>query len=287
MTALSGTTEPVTNPSDAEVIVPGTTQPVTTIIETRETQPVSTNTETHKRESIIIPSKTQVTHPATTAFEIPSTKSEARVHPLSNSQDQNLDELSMEVEFLRKRLFCEHSMREHFETEVLSLHQHMKKQDRLLADIVNKPYTLQPTMLPSPAPNSHTYYLVQGPTDPLSNFSNCMIPSTIDGKPITYRSLEQGYHYRKSRVLKEPVVSKLILEATSPTRAKQLGESLNNHPHIDRWTKMETSVMKELLNVKFDVSKSFREKLLGTGEAHLYHSVRDLKWGIGLQTTDV
>jgi hypothetical protein len=45
--------------------------------------------------------------------------------------------------------------------------------------------------------------------------------------------------------------------------------------------------LRELLEQKYRRCQRFREKLKATGEANILHSVKDLKWDIGLHTTDI
>jgi lysophospholipase L1-like esterase len=51
------------------------------------------------------------------------------------------------------------------------------------------------------------------------------------------------------------------------------------------WCKIESEVMSSLLEMKYKVSRAFREKLQSTGSCKLLHSVSDRKWGIGTTTT--
>jgi ribA/ribD-fused uncharacterized protein len=109
----------------------------------------------------------------------------------------------------------------------------------------------------------------------------------VDGKTFLYHSLEQAFQHRKARMLKDQRTATLIMESTNPGKAKYLGDALNAHPNIAEWHKLEMVIMKELIQEKNRVSKAFREKLKFTDCAHIYHSVDDQKWGIGLHTSDV
>ena len=128
---------------------------------------------------------------------------------------------------------------------------------------------------------------MQGPSDPLSNFFNSKIEYNVDGRAVVYNSVEQAFQHLKAKTLSAQRPAADIMRAKSSGSAKYIGSTLNNHPNIDKWNRIEQSTIKQLLQIKLKASKRFRDKLLGTGQATLLHSVKDEKWGIGVETHDI
>jgi hypothetical protein len=54
-----------------------------------------------------------------------------------------IEEMNMEILLLRKQLQSEQNMREHLETQTVLLHRHIKNQNNMLSDIINKPLVHQ------------------------------------------------------------------------------------------------------------------------------------------------
>ena len=128
------------------------------------------------------------------------------------------------------------------------------------------------------------YYLIQGPRDSASNFYDSPMTITINGMTHTYMTLEHGIHHQKAVTLKDTSAD-LILKAPSPAKAKQLGDRLNNHSHISKWLDIDYG-SQVASQQEISTCKAFRDRLQDMGQAPIYHSVRDHKWGIGLYTTD-
>lgn len=135
--------------------------------------------------------------------------------------------------------------------------------------------------------DSFQYYLSQGIHDPLSNFYPCKLEISIDGRSFLYNSVEQAFQHRKAKFLRDQATAIKILQSSRSAAAKSWGDMLSSHPNISEWIKIEQKVMVELLHKKAEVCKSFREKLIQSGQAQIYHTVPDTKWGIGLHAAEI
>jgi predicted NAD-dependent protein-ADP-ribosyltransferase YbiA (DUF1768 family) len=80
----------------------------------------------------------------------------------------------------------------------------------------------------------------------------------------------------------------MLLQATIEHKLGITGPT--SRPLVGTWTMRDDRrprELRELLEQKYRRCQRFREKLKATGEANILHSVKDLKWGIGLHTTDI
>ena len=131
------------------------------------------------------------------------------------------------------------------------------------------------------------YYLVQGREDPLSNFYQCQLNITTQGKSYDYSSVEQAFQHQKALTLNEPHMANSILAESDPGRVKHHASSMKSHKDIAIWENRELDTMTGLLQDKFRMSKAFHDKLISTRQAVLLHSVPNPYWGIGIATTDI
>jgi ribA/ribD-fused uncharacterized protein len=131
------------------------------------------------------------------------------------------------------------------------------------------------------------YFLVQGKTDLLSNFQPCKVECNVGGKRYLYSSLEQGFQHRKARILNQPNTASEIMQESNPATIKSLGASLNPHPDVDVWNKIEQSVMKELLleNPAFLVRSETNLYQHGKQNSCIVRQIKS--GGIGIYTTGV
>ena len=182
--------------------------------------------------------------------------------------------------------------------------------DKRMTEIINQSNSTKTVVTPQvlvqqvppnkePAPvdmdnnkTSAPYYLVQGVKDPLSNFYSCKMEINIKGRNVVMQSAEHGFQYRKAMFLAPDDTPRLrnIMNAKSPGTAKWLGDQLQKDPNIrniDSWVKQEMNVMTDILETKAKCCPAFNKKLLQSNTAELYHSVTDLYWGIGVETSCV
>jgi ribA/ribD-fused uncharacterized protein len=100
----------------------------------------------------------------------------------------------------------------------------------------------------------------------LSNF--WMAPITIG--VLTFPSNEHAYQAAKSF---DPADWAMVLNATSPGAAKQLGRRVKLRPD---WEEVKLAVMAEITAAKYDQHPDLREKLMATKGWRL---VEDNHWG--------
>ncbi len=171
-------------------------------------------------------------------------------------------------------------MREHYEVQANTYYRQIKLQDEQLANLMEKSLALctvkpqsenagnniitpnclsvndqthqsRPTLSTPHCSNSadlpsSNYYLSQGNMDPLSNFFPSKLECKVDGKQFLYSSLEQAFQHRKAKLLREQRTAFEIMQTRGASRVNSVGHSLNQHPNIGDWTKVEEKVMKEL-----------------------------------------
>jgi N-glycosidase YbiA len=107
----------------------------------------------------------------------------------------------------------------------------------------------------------------------LSNFFSSRIE--VDGR--VYATVEHYYQACKAVTETE---HKMIQEARSPGKAKQMGRRL---PQIDpKWETVKTDVMKKALLAKFRQHGALRRALLTSGDRAIHEDARyDMEWGWG------
>ena len=116
---------------------------------------------------------------------------------------------------------------------------------------------------------------VKGKKDPLSNFFPCKM--LFRGE--WFRSAEQAYQFTKATFLNAEDVATKIKGSSDAYAAKDLSKQLKTNPNFAKWTNTQTSVMREILAIKFNFVAIFRNTLLGTTGVRLIHDVPDAFWG--------
>jgi ribA/ribD-fused uncharacterized protein len=125
---------------------------------------------------------------------------------------------------------------------------------------------------------------VQGREDPLSNFYRLETPIKVDD--INFYTLEHLFQYHYCIAHKRKDVAIAVANLLDPAEAKDYAKK--HIPKADNiWRETQEDIMMNLLNMKLEISPSFRNKLLKSGNKSLLHTVKDAVWGIGLFTAQV
>lgn len=109
-------------------------------------------------------------------------------------------------------------------------------------------------------------------------------PFTLEG--VGYRSAEQAMMHAKARLFGDRMVGQLILAATTPAEALQLGREVRGF-EADRWATERSRIVREANLAKFRQHPELLGHLLDTGDMILIdaNSV-DLIWGVGIGADD-
>jgi hypothetical protein len=117
-----------------------------------------------------------------------------------------------------------------------------------------------------------------GKLNPLSNFH--VAKFSIDD--VTYNCVEQYYQYQKAVMFKDVKAAKQILDASEPSRQKQIAKSIVDFCE-ETWEPNAKEIMFNGILAKFSQNEPLLRYLEQTGSRHLYEaSPRDLYWGVGL-----
>ena len=105
----------------------------------------------------------------------------------------------------------------------------------------------------------------------LSNFW----PAPVEWDGLRYPTVEHAYQAAKTE---DPWERQEILHASTPGKAKRLGQKVTMHPE---WDKIKSLVMYELLQQKFASGSGLAQKLLDTGDQRIYegNTWHDNYWG--------
>lgn len=113
---------------------------------------------------------------------------------------------------------------------------------------------------------------------PFSNFYPAKI--NVDGEE--YLTTEQYFMSSKALFFGDLEINKLIMEAKSPKKAKNLGRKIKDFD-ADEWSKVCKSFMFKGNYAKYTQHKYLQEELLATGDKKFVEaSPFDHLWGIGL-----
>lgn len=129
---------------------------------------------------------------------------------------------------------------------------------------------------PKPTPTKQNITRkIKGHKDPLSNFYPC----NIKFRGILFRSLEHAFHFHKALFHDYQHLAHQILHAPHAGIAKRLSYDIYVSPS---WTRFRTKLMLDLLEIKFNACKIFRDTLMAIPKGtHLAHDVPDMFWGVG------
>lgn len=118
---------------------------------------------------------------------------------------------------------------------------------------------------------------VQGQKDILSNFH----PSKLTFLNKQFSSSEQLYQFLKAVHCEENEKAEVILNQKDPTILKKMGNELNRtHPtKIKAWDSIKGNIMSDIINLKIQNDKIFKNKLVQTYPKPLTHNVIDIFWG--------
>lgn len=125
---------------------------------------------------------------------------------------------------------------------------------------------------------------VKGSHDPLSN----MYPFKFSFGSKQFSSLEICYQYYQSIHFDDTQNATEIMKAPTSfharaynTKFRKLLHDDPNNPKLIEWSENKVSFMKKLLQAKSEQCSLFKQSLINTGLARLYHNTRDAYWGTG------
>lgn len=119
--------------------------------------------------------------------------------------------------------------------------------------------------------------------DKFGYMSNFYITKFTDDKKVTYCCSEQFLTFKKC-IMFDPenqVMIDEIMLSSSPRKIKQCGRKVANYDD-EKWDSIRYDIMVDSLRLKFKQNDVIKNKLLNTGNKHLYEASKyDNIWGIG------
>ena len=109
----------------------------------------------------------------------------------------------------------------------------------------------------------------------MSNLAYCNIK--LDD--LVFNSSEAVFQYLKARDCGSSRQIEGIIAEDNSSEVMYLGRDITE---TDEWRGKKADVMLDVLLMKFTQNADLREKLISTGDKHLYEFTRDRFWGIGL-----
>ena len=122
--------------------------------------------------------------------------------------------------------------------------------------------------------------VVKGKEDPLSNFFPCV----VNYKQENYASIEHAYQATKLMYLGAPQeMIEVAKNKNSASGIKKFVQEKLLHPswmvqekRENAWNFTKIHLMKELLELKWDICREFVEHLKQTGQSTITHPVKDM-----------
>ena len=115
--------------------------------------------------------------------------------------------------------------------------------------------------------------------DYLSNFYSCK----IEFEGHVFKSSEHLYMYLKAKYFQDNDIMSKILNAKTPFESKKLGRAIKLFDK-SKWELVSSSIMYQVLQLKFEQNTKLRQQLINTGTLWLVEaSPRDKLWGIALE----
>jgi ribA/ribD-fused uncharacterized protein len=113
----------------------------------------------------------------------------------------------------------------------------------------------------------------RGEFDFLSNFYH----ASLEFKGVRFVSSEQAYVWSKTD---DPIIKDVILSIIHSAKLKRYGS--NGFATKPKWKEIKTSVMLEILRVKFGKNDHLKQKLLATGKRYIEETNwwNDTFWGV-------
>ena len=103
-------------------------------------------------------------------------------------------------------------------------------------------------------------------------------PSPIKVFETEFPSSEHAYQWRFLMHVGKEELAREVLEAPSPTEAKNIASRVPRHLHRD-WHSIKLCIMKKILHAKADFCSDFKEELLNTAGKRIVEAVRgDIFW---------
>lgn len=126
------------------------------------------------------------------------------------------------------------------------------------------------------------FEIFRGTKNPLSNF----YPVQMQCDNKIFPSAEHLYQYKKATTMGLADESISILEAPSAHAAMLLGEEINRNHNTTEWDKTRCTVMRQILDLKYDSCEALRQTLCNTKDKVLVEATKNTYWGSGLPPRD-
>ena len=130
--------------------------------------------------------------------------------------------------------------------------------------------------------------VVKGKEDPLSNFYPCV----VNYKQENYASLEHAYQATKLKYLGAPQeIIEVAKNKVSTSGIKKFVKETFLRPtwilqRESAWNFTKINLMREFLELKWQICPEFVDHLKHTGQSSISHPVKDMFWGNGLEHLD-
>ena len=124
---------------------------------------------------------------------------------------------------------------------------------------------------------------------PLSNFWRSPFKAEIEeGKCLSFSSVEQFFMFMKALTFQDFEMTRAILQATTPQKAKRLGRSVKGYKD-DEWARVRYDIMLRGNYLKYTRNKDCYAFLMNSeydGKKFVEASPFDMIWGIGMNIDD-
>ena len=118
---------------------------------------------------------------------------------------------------------------------------------------------------------------IRSPQNPLCNYYKC----NIKVFNMEFPSAEHAYQWRFMKYIRMDDHALEILDAESPTAAKETASRIPRFLHRD-WHQIKLTVMRDILIAKADYCPAFKSTLIDSGVKDLVECTQDLFWASGL-----
>ena len=111
-----------------------------------------------------------------------------------------------------------------------------------------------------------------------SSFLSNFYPSTVWADEYAYPTAEHCYQAAKCKMAGDLDLMKRVQTAQSPLEAKKMADTVQDSAD---WNNKRDTVMREIIDAKFEQSSELAKRLIDTGEAKLYEATMNTHFGIG------
>ena len=155
--------------------------------------------------------------------------------------------------------------------------------------IDNKTFTLNDNIDELPADlhprqfsyKSNNYWIIFGGPHSIFNYLSNYYAGKLEFNGIQHNSLEHCYQYQKADRYNDFIAMNKLLCVKSAAEAKQIGSQIRNFQAAD-WDSTKTSIMEDLIRIKFSPGSELATRLKATAGKSLAEAGKSQSFGIGL-----